>query len=330
MRRRRGGGGRTARPDPPGAVRDLPDEPGVYRFRDERGRILYLGRAVRLRRRVRSYWGDLGDRRHLAAMVRRITRVEALVCASDHEACWLERSLQEQSLPRWNRAVGGAEVPMYLAVDMVAAGPRLRVLHHWAEPFGAGSRPAHPADVYGPFLGGTKVRLFASALHRMLPLAYTADRLSGTERELSLIKGVDAGDRRQLLATSRAVLERHPPAVAEFLDGLRIRRQQAAARQRYELAGRLQQELQAAGWLLAPQRVAAIPRAGAAPTELYGWSDGLLLQLTRTDGRIRGWRQRRCSLRTAQPLVAKTPIEWQDFVHRNADLASRLAGIPAP
>lgn len=38
----------------------LPDEPGVYRFRDARGRVLYIGRAVRLRRRVRSYWGRSG------------------------------------------------------------------------------------------------------------------------------------------------------------------------------------------------------------------------------------------------------------------------------
>ena len=43
----------------------LPGGPGVYRFRDARGRVLYVGRAVNLRRRVISYWGDLGDRPYL-------------------------------------------------------------------------------------------------------------------------------------------------------------------------------------------------------------------------------------------------------------------------
>jgi excinuclease UvrABC nuclease subunit len=60
---------------------------------------LYLGRSVSLRRRVASYWGDLGDRGHLAAMVARIARVEAVPCDSAHEAAWLERNLLERRKP---------------------------------------------------------------------------------------------------------------------------------------------------------------------------------------------------------------------------------------
>jgi len=74
---------------PRGQAARLPLGPGVYRFRDAAGRVLYLGRAVSLRRRVASYWGNLGDRPHLAAMVARIARVEAVPCASAHEAAWL-------------------------------------------------------------------------------------------------------------------------------------------------------------------------------------------------------------------------------------------------
>jgi excinuclease UvrABC nuclease subunit len=59
-------------------VARLPLGPGVYRFRDAAGRVLYVGRAACLRRRVASYWGGLGDRGHLAAMVARIARGEAL------------------------------------------------------------------------------------------------------------------------------------------------------------------------------------------------------------------------------------------------------------
>ena len=53
----------------------LPAAPGVYRFRDGRGGVLYVGRAVELRRRVASYFSDLRDRQHLTPMVRRIARV---------------------------------------------------------------------------------------------------------------------------------------------------------------------------------------------------------------------------------------------------------------
>ena len=95
----------------------LPLAPGVYRFRDQEGRALYVGRAVSLRRRVLSYWGDLGDRGHLAPMVARIARVEAVICDSAHEAAWLERNLLQRRLPppsprcsagsgrRWPRSV---------------------------------------------------------------------------------------------------------------------------------------------------------------------------------------------------------------------------------
>ena len=60
----------------PGAA-CLPLAPGVYRFRDQAGRVLYVGRAVSLRLGA-SYWGDLGDRGHLAPMVAQIARVEAV------------------------------------------------------------------------------------------------------------------------------------------------------------------------------------------------------------------------------------------------------------
>ena len=85
----------------------LPLAPGVYRFRDGAGKVLYLGRATSLRHRVASYWGDLRDRAHLTPMVARVARVEAVACDSVHEAAWLERNLLLARKPPWNRAPAG-------------------------------------------------------------------------------------------------------------------------------------------------------------------------------------------------------------------------------
>jgi excinuclease ABC subunit C len=63
----------------------LPLTPGVYRFRDATGQVLYLGRATALRRRVASYWLDLRDRGHLTPMVARVRLIEAVSCDSAHE-----------------------------------------------------------------------------------------------------------------------------------------------------------------------------------------------------------------------------------------------------
>ena len=109
---------------PISAAASLPLAPGVYRFRDQAGRVLYIGRAVSLRRRVLSYWGDLGDRGHLAPMVARIARVEAVICDSAHEAAWLERNLARSIaavLSRDQAAVASVRAELAARRDAAAA-----------------------------------------------------------------------------------------------------------------------------------------------------------------------------------------------------------------
>jgi excinuclease ABC subunit C len=65
-------------------VRELPSEPGVYRFRDDEGAVLYVGRAAQLRARVTSYFSELRDRRHLKPMVAAVVSIEVVVCGSRH------------------------------------------------------------------------------------------------------------------------------------------------------------------------------------------------------------------------------------------------------
>src|SRR2546421_119021 len=72
------------------ALRLLPHRPGVYLLRDRGGRVIYVGRSRDLASRVRSYWGDLRDRPHLARMVARVVWVEPVLCESEHEAAFLE------------------------------------------------------------------------------------------------------------------------------------------------------------------------------------------------------------------------------------------------
>ena len=62
----------------PRAIAGLPGAPGVYRLRDARGSVLYMGRATTLRNRVASYWSDLQERDHLAPMVAWVARIEAV------------------------------------------------------------------------------------------------------------------------------------------------------------------------------------------------------------------------------------------------------------
>src|SRR5215468_5675864 len=204
--------------DPLPEVALLPHEPGVYRFRDERGRALDVGRAVDLRRRVRSYWGDLHGRAHLRRMVPRVARIEAAACASEHEAAWLERNLLERSMPPWNRTAGGQEVPVYLRLDDGTVTPGLHVTY----------RVTGEMRHFGPYLGGTRVRLAVAAVHRVLPLRYAAARLTGAEREMAAVRGFAGADRSHVLARAAALLRRDPATVAEVRTELVERRDAAA------------------------------------------------------------------------------------------------------
>src|SRR5437016_1822933 len=222
------------------AVTELPHAPGVYRFRDGQQRVLYIGRAVSLRRRVGSYWSNPGDDRRLAAMVKRIARIEAVVCDSEHEAAWLERNLLEQKLPHWNKTAGGQEVPVWIRLSWQSAAPGLSVVH---------TVQASPeARHWGPYLGGNKVRLAVAGLHRVMPLAYAGASLSGFEQDLARVRGVDPGTRLGLVETLTAVLDRDPATVALVRADLIRRRDIAAQSLDFERAARVQAEIDGFEW----------------------------------------------------------------------------------
>ena len=249
----------------PSAVASLPTEPGVYRFRDRRDRVLYVGRAVNLRRRVASYWGDLGSRGHLAPMVARIARVQALVCDSEHEAAWLERNLLETSLPPWNRTPGGQESAVFIRLDTGPVTPGLAVTFR--------ADPADRMRYFGPYLGGLRVRHAVCALNRLLPLPYTVARLGGAEHDLARARGVAGGDRMALIGSLTAILDRQPAAVSWATSHLERLRDRAASALAYEFAARVQAEIEALGWISSPQRVTSLD---AANLTISGWSAGIL------------------------------------------------------
>jgi len=294
----------------------LPLGPGVYRFRDAAGRVLYLGRAVSLRRRVVSYWGDLGDRGHLAAMVARIAQVEAVPCASPHEAAWLERNLLERRKPPWNRSPsGGQEAEVWIRLSRSADAPGVMVRHQ--------RYPGDDAQYFGPYLGGQKARDAVSGLGRVLPLGHAADQPAGTGRELARVRGASPGVRADLARTVTAVLDRDPAAVTALCTELIRRRDAAAAGLAFEFAGRVQAELDAVDWITAEQKVT---QAQPSDLDVRGWADGVLVRFEVRAGRLSGWTQRACPAPAARrhPAAAGPGPAWTDFARRTAELAALL------
>jgi excinuclease UvrABC nuclease subunit len=301
-------------PRAPAAVTSLPGTPGVYRFRDSGGRVLYIGRATALRSRVGSYWSDLRDRSHLAPMVARVARIEAVSCDSPHEAAWLERNLLETSMPAWNRTPGGQESTVYIRLDGRPAGPGLTVEHL--------RQPAGRLRYFGPYLGGLRVRQAVAGLDRILPLGYAGTRLRGARLDLARARGHGDADRDALISAITAVLDRQTGAVAWAGRELDRLRDGAAETLAFELAARIHAERQALDWVTSPQRVTTM---AAADADVYGWAGGVLVHFAVRGGRLREWSQRRCGRDRAGPRLAGSPAGWAGFARRNAELAAALA-----
>jgi excinuclease UvrABC nuclease subunit len=278
----------------------------VYRFRDDRGRALYLGRAGDLRKRVGSYWGELRNRRHLRRMIPQIAAIEALVLSSEHEAAWAERLLLEHRKGRWNRVAGGLEIPLYVRVD--TAVPSITATHEVVE--------APGVRWYGPYLGGTATRLGVAALERVYPMTYARSRLTGTERDLARIHGVGTADAEAFVATVDAVLHRDPDSVTTARAALVGKRDAAVSSELYEVASRIHEELGGLEWLVAPVRLFG-PDA-----EVVGSADGMQVCLRFRSGRLRTWDQ---APATTDPA---TPDAWREALVRNARLAATLAAHP--
>lgn len=300
------------------ACRLLPAGPGVYRFRDSRGAVIYVGRATNLRERTLSYWSRLSDRPWLARMVPQITAVEALSCAGVHEAAWLERNLLRRARPRWNRLSGGLEVPAWLVLDPNPQRPRLSLLSADPEGHRPLGVPSHLA--FGPYLGVVRARQLRSGLLRVWPVDVTGTATERSRAELAHLRGHSSEDREPMVSAIADALNADPGALARLRDRLCQARDRAAAGLAFELAGQIGEELGAAIWAGQPQRVTRADIDGAV---VNGWCAGVAVRLEFRDGRLHRWDQR---LQARPSATGPTPAELADFAAANAHLAAQLLG----
>lgn len=293
---------------PRAVARLAPVGPGVYRFRDESGKVLYIGRARNLRP-ARAVVLD-EPRRSTAARAdgaadrtggRRLVRLRARGCLARAEPAG---TLQTTLEPDGGRPRGRLLHPLRSQTP----GP---ALHPHAHPDHAPFRPVPRRSPHPPGDLGDAPRT---------PLPYTSDT-DGSTREFAELFGIGPADRENLEQTAIAVLERDADAVTALRTELVRRRDRAAADLRFEFAAKLQDEIAAFDWIVAEQKVSHLEPHDA---DIYGWSNGILVNFKMQAYRMSTWTLRATSAATARPRVASTPDHWQPFAHRNAQLAAHL------
>ncbi len=235
----------------------LPTSPGVYLFRNERGKVLYVGKAQNLRSRVRSYVSGSDGRVRIPRLVAEIEDVDVLVTQSVKDALLLENELIKKHRPPFNVRLRDDKQYLALRLDPRERWPRLTQVRRFR-----GDGALH----FGPYTSSGAMREAVSQLRRIFPLRSCSDPVFRDyarrgrpciEHEMRRCVGpccglVDEAGYAELVRGTELFLRgRSQELVAE----LERRMQEAAGAERFEEAARLRDRIEAVRHTLERQRI---------------------------------------------------------------------------
>lgn len=224
------------------ALAVLPDKPGVYLMHDKDGKVIYVGKAVVLKNRVRSYFRNLASHTpKVRAMVAKIADIETIVTSSEVEALILECNLIKKYRPRYNIMLKDDKSYPYLKVTLNEEFPRLYVTRR---------QMRDGAKYYGPYADAGAMHATVKLLRSMFPLR--------TCRTMNAERPCLNYHIKRCLAPCAGLVSKEEygnmiKSVCMVLDGrttelerdLKRRMQEAADNYAFEEAARLRDQLQA-------------------------------------------------------------------------------------
>jgi excinuclease ABC subunit C len=226
----------------------IPESPGVYRFRDERGRVVYVGKAKSLRSRLNSYFADFASLHpRTQSMLRAAAQVDWTVVTTEVEALQLEYSWIKEFDPRFNVRYRDDKSYPYLAVLMDEEFPRVQVMR------GARRRGVR---YFGPYSHAWAIRDTVDTLLRVFPVrtcsAGVFKRAGQIGRPCLLgyigkcsapcVGRISAADHRQL---AEEFCDFMAGQTGRFIKRLETQMREASAAEEYERAARLRDDVQA-------------------------------------------------------------------------------------
>lgn len=143
-------------------LKKLPRQPGVYIMHDKKDDIIYVGKAVSLRNRVRQYFQSSKDKSpKIKQMVSKIERFEYIVTDSELEALVLENNLIKENRPRYNTMLRDDKTYPYIKLTVKEDYPRLQIVRQIKK---------DKNKYFGPFSSGNAVRDTINLLNKVYKL----------------------------------------------------------------------------------------------------------------------------------------------------------------
>ena len=154
-------------------VKALPERPGVYLMRDGRDEVIYIGKAKRLRSRVRSYFGSSRSLEPKArALAEQVRSIEHVVTKTEAEALLLEATLVKRHQPVHNVRLKDDKHYPYLKVDVQSPWPRVTITRRVED---------DSARYFGPYASAGSVRRTLGVVKKLFPWRSCTKTITGTD-----------------------------------------------------------------------------------------------------------------------------------------------------
>ena len=240
------------------ATGSIPTSPGVYRFRDEHGRVIYVGKAVNLRSRLTSYFQDLSAlHARTQTMVKTAASVEWTVVGTEVEALQLEYSWIKEFDPRFNIKYRDDKSYPWLAVTLSDEYPRVMV--------GRGAK-RKGTRYFGPYSHAWAIRETVDLLLRVFPMRSCSNGVFKRSAQIGRPCLLGYIGKCSAPCVGRVTAEEHREIVEDFCDFMagnttsfvkRLEKEMyaASAEQDYERAARLRDDIGALNRALEKQAV---------------------------------------------------------------------------
>ena len=238
-----------------GILATLPAKPGCYMYRNAAGDVIYVGKAINLRNRVRSYFhADASHEAKTRRLVREIANIEWIVVGSELEALILEMNLIKKHRPRYNVRLKDDKRYPYIKIHWADPFPKVTVTRQMAED---GSR------YFGPYTSAWAVYQTLDVLRRVFPYLTCDREITVQDKRACLyydiklctapcIGAASQAQYRQMISDLMAFLSGHSE---EIVTRLQKEMEKASDEMRFEKAAALRDQLTAIQSIIERQKV---------------------------------------------------------------------------
>jgi len=157
-------------------ISNLSDSPGVYQFLNDEGKVIYVGKAKNLKKRVSSYFNKTHDNRKVAIMVSKISDLQTIVVDTESDALLLENNLIKKYQPRYNVNLKDDKSFPWI---VIRNEPFPRVYHM--------RNPVHDGSQYfGPYTSVVMVRMLLELVKQLYPLRTCKENITRQKTKICL------------------------------------------------------------------------------------------------------------------------------------------------